>query len=88
MRRPRRRDGVAHDLSEDGVVALFDRDGLRLLVLDPIGSGVWSLADGTRTRDEIVDEMLAVFSEPRDRVTADVDRFLDELARSGLMDFV
>ena len=86
--RPKRRDDVAHDLDEDGAVALFDRAGLRLLVLDPVGSGVWALADGTRTRDEIVDEMLTVFDVPRERVTEDVDRFLEMLARDALLDFV
>lgn len=83
---PIRRDGIAHHLEEDGAVALFDRGGQRLLVLDSIGSGIWSLADGSRTRDEIVDELLAVFEVPRAQVEADVDRFLATLARDGLMD--
>jgi hypothetical protein len=87
-RRPRRKEGVAHDLAEDGAIALFDRAGLRLLVLDPVGAGVWSLADGTRTRDEIVDEMLLVFDVPRARVADDVDHFLETLAHDGLLDFV
>jgi hypothetical protein len=87
-RRPLRREGVAHELAEDGTVALFDRAGLRLLVLDPIGSGVWSLADGSHTRDDIVDELLAVFQVPRAQVVDDVDRFLDALAADSLLDFV
>ena len=86
--RPRRREGVAHDLAEDGQIALFDRAGLRLLVLDAIGSGVWWLADGTRTQDEIVAEILLVFDAPRASVTTDVARFLEQLARDGLLDFV
>jgi len=86
-RRPKRLDGVAHDLEEDGVIALFDRTGLRLLVLDTIGSGVWMLADGTRTRDQIVDEILLVFDAPRSEVVADVDRFLEALARHALLEF-
>jgi hypothetical protein len=87
-RRPRQREGVAHDLAEDGTVALFDRAGLRLLVLDPIGAGVWVLADGSRTRDEIVDELLLAFDVPRSQVEIDVERFLDTLARDALLDFV
>jgi hypothetical protein len=87
LRRPRRREGIAHDLADDGEVALFDRAGLRLLVLDPIGSGVWSLADGSRTEGEIVDEMLAVFTDvSRERVAADVGQFLEALSRDGLLD--
>jgi len=70
-------------------VALFDRAGLKLLVLDPVGSGVWSLADGTRTCDQIVDEVLAVFPDARrEQVEGDVDRFLDQLAEGALLDFV
>lgn len=87
--RPKRREGVAHDLDDDGAVALFDRAGLRLLVLDPIGAGVWTLADGTRTCSEITDELLRVYAtEPRERVLQDVETFLATLARDQLLDFV
>ena len=85
LSKPRRRAEVAHVLEEDGSIALFDRAGARLLVLDPIGAGVWCLADGTRSRIEIVNEIRGVFDVPVERVSADVDSFLAEMSRSGML---
>jgi hypothetical protein len=84
--RPRRKDDVTHHLDDDGVVALFDRAGLRLLVLDDVGSGVWVLADGTRTLEEIVDEVVASFAAPRAQVAEDVSAFFETLVAASLVD--
>ncbi len=67
-------------------MALYDREGKRLLVLDPIGSGVWLLADGAHTIEQIVDEILDVFPVSRETVSADVERFIASLAQDSLMD--
>ena len=83
--KPRRREELAHVLEEDGSIALFDRVGSRLLVLDPIGAGVWCLADGTRSRNEIVSEIVSIFDVPSARVSADVDAFLAEMGRTGML---
>lgn len=83
--RPVRADAEVHELSEQGETALYDRAGARLVVLNAVGAGVWHLSDGTRTIDEIVDDIVAVLPAERQRVTEDVRAFLTELEASGLI---
>ena len=83
--RPLRTDVEVHELDEQGETALYDRKGSRLVVLNAVGAGVWHLSDGTRTIDEIVDDIVAVLPADRGRVTADVEAFLRELQANGLV---
>lgn len=84
-RRPLRAPVEIHELTEQGETALFDRNGARLVVLNAVGAGVWHLADGSRTVDEIVDEILEALPADRTRVLEDVESFLTELETQGLL---
>lgn len=53
--------------------------------LNGIGSLIWSLIDGERTREEIVLELKSCLEDPPDAVGADVDDFLDDLRRRNLI---
>lgn len=83
--KPIRCDVQVHELDEDGDTVLFDKQGSRLLVLNAVGAGVWHLCDGTRTVDDIVDEILETLPADRAQVRTDIERFLRELESSGLV---
>ena len=53
--------------------------------LNGTGSLIWSLIDGNRTRDEIVDEVRTRLSDAPAGVAADVDQFLAELRERELI---
>lgn len=83
---PRVRDDVVfRPLAGEWVV--FDPQGRRLHVMNLTASLVWLSCDGTRTRDEIVREVRAAFSEPPDpqRVEEDVTEALGTFLEKGLL---
>jgi hypothetical protein len=53
--------------------------------LNTTGSLIWSLIDGERTRDEIVDEVRSRLPDAPDDVAADVDDFLAHLRERELI---
>ena len=63
-------------------VASFDR----IFVLSRVGAFLWPLLDGTRDREELCRLVRERYAVPADAdVASDVDRFLAELARRGLV---
>lgn len=63
-------------------VASFDR----IYVLSRVGAFLWPLLDGTRNRDELCRLVRERYDVPADAdVGKDVDAFLSELARRGLV---
>jgi coenzyme PQQ biosynthesis protein PqqD len=54
-------------------------------VLNELGAEVWKRLDGSRTVDEIVDELIQVYAVGRDQLETDVVRFLDSLHERGLV---
>lgn len=63
-------------------VASFDR----IYVLSRVGAFLWPLLDGTRNRDELCRLVRERYDVPADAdVGKDVDVFLAELARRGLV---
>ena len=83
---PKRLDLTVHEIEEEGETVLYDAKGKRLLVLNPVGAGVWSLCDGEHTVAAIADLIVEVLGADRTRVVADVERFLDELEHEGLIE--
>lgn len=46
---------------------------------------IWTRVDGTRTEDQIVDELVEAYGAPREQIAHDVHEFLVELLRLGLI---
>lgn len=46
---------------------------------------IWTRIDGTRTEDQIVDELVEAYGAPREQIAHDVHEFLVELLRLGLI---
>lgn len=80
-----RRDGL-HWVEADGEIVALDDRSMQYLSANPVGAVIWrTLADGT-TRDELV--VLVVDEFEVDEYTAgrDVDAFLTEISKLGLLD--
>jgi hypothetical protein len=81
----RQAEGVlAEDL--DGKAAIVDPEGAELITLNLVGSLVWSLLDGHRDVDAVVDSVVEACA-PVERSTVDVDvrAFLTELTSLNLV---
>ena len=73
-------------LEFDGELSLFDARTGRALALNRTASGVWALADGVRTVDEVVASLGRAYGVPDDDIRADVVATLDELVRLGVLE--
>jgi len=85
----RRADGIAQVTRDDYCVVL----NLPRLeqqqspyVFDGTSFEIWSLIDGTRTEQQIVDELAEAYEAPRDAVAADVAAFVAQLRELRLVE--
>ncbi len=53
--------------------------------LNLLGGEVWKLCDGSLDREALVQRLLALFEVPEEVLRADVDAFLDEMKKKGLL---
>lgn len=67
---------------------LLDLDGRRVLGLNPVGSFVFPLIDGTRTVGGLAAEVAQRFGVPVQRAEADLQVFLAGLAQRGFVEGV
>jgi len=83
--RPRRHpDSAFRLIGEDGgLVVLPGRSEVK--VLNPTGARIFSLLDGTRTREEIASVVAEEFEVTNEQASQDVDEFLDELGQHGMI---
>jgi hypothetical protein len=83
--RPRRNADCAYREigDEGGLVVLPGRSEVK--VLNPVGLRIYSLLDGTRTVDEIVEAVTAEFAVSAEDAREDVRVFLGELAAQGML---
>ncbi|MBA3533497.1 MAG: PqqD family protein [Ardenticatenales bacterium] len=54
-------------------------------MLNPVGSRIWELADGTRTLDQIAVVLVDEFHVDVDQATASVETFVEELVSKNLL---
>src|SRR5512143_2975642 len=73
--------GRGEDASEEGTVILIVSGMMHQLNL--LGGEIWKLLDGTKSEDDIVDELQKVFEVDRETLAGDVSAFLDDLSRRG-----
>jgi hypothetical protein len=81
---PRSATGI-HDVEIDGERVLYDTVTGRTARLDRVGSLIWSLLDGETPLGELVDDLAAGFSAPRDVVANDVLALLVDLWEQGFL---
>lgn len=80
-----RRQDVAYEIV-DGVAVLLDPTGAEMIVLNAVGSVVWEALDGTRDEAALVRHVIArVRDADEDDVQRDINAFLSELKRAGLV---
>jgi hypothetical protein len=66
---------------------VFVAHGAQHFELSDVAGDVWRLANGSRTLDEIADEISAVYRVDEARARADVDDFAEQLVRAGLFEW-
>ena len=81
---PKRREGVAAQVA-DGEAVLLDIQSGQYFSLNPVGSRIWELCDGTKSAGEIVSVICDEFDVAEDVATADVHEILDELQNEKLV---
>ncbi len=80
----RQRPGVVSQAVE-GEAVLLDISSGKYFALNPVGSRIWELCDGTRSTDEVVAAICAVFEVDEEVARADLAEILDELRAEQLL---
>jgi Coenzyme PQQ synthesis protein D (PqqD) len=80
----KRREGIAAQAADSEAV-LLDIESGEYFSLNPVGSRIWELCDGTRSTAEIVLVICGEFDVAEDVATADVHEILDELQNEKLV---
>ena len=81
---PARNKGVIwRDIA--GEVVIVGEDDNTVRMLNKTASVIWSLADGSRHLQEIVDAICNKFEVPPQEAGADVEEFCSELVDAGLL---
>lgn len=74
-----------HEVPETGEAVLQGLASGTILVVNPIGSAIFTLVDGQRNVREIAAFVAETLDAPRAQVEEDVVVFLDRLVASGLV---
>jgi hypothetical protein len=84
--KPRRHRESAHRAigEEGGLVVLPTKQVVK--VLNPVGSRIFSLLDGKRTREEIVRVIVDEFDVSEAQARTDLESYLEELRTHGMLD--
>jgi len=77
-------DVVLHGLP-DGEHALVDAERGRMLLVNDVGAAVWLMLDGRRPLAEIIATIVAARNSPSERVSTDVQAFMEELRAHGFV---
>lgn len=63
----------------DGSAIIVLADAGEVTVLNPVGSRIWELIDGTRSGSDIVQRIIAEYDVTAEQATQDVQSFLQTL---------
>ena len=81
----RRASGVIYD-EIDGHAVLLDRNAVRMVTLNPVGTLVWELLDDQRSSGELVTLLRPKVRDVTvEQLETDVAAFLDELVELGVV---
>jgi hypothetical protein len=78
-------DNVWRDIGDE--VVILDEGGTQVCLLNKTASLIWTLADGTRTMEEIAGGLYQRFEVSRQEALADVQEFGAQLLEAGLIEF-
>ena len=79
-----RRDGL-HWIEADGEIVALDDRSLQYVSANPVGAVVWQALVEGATREELLARILEEFEVEEGVAARDLDGFLGELARLGLL---
>lgn len=77
-----KRARLRYDVTENQWVLLWPERGV---VLNDSATAIVRLCDGSRTVEQIVDQLASDWSAPRGRVAIDVRAFLERIEARGLL---
>jgi hypothetical protein len=80
-----RRDGL-HWIEADGEIVALDDRSLQYVSANPVGAVVWQALVEGATREELLARILEEFEVEEGVAARDLDGFLGELARLGLLE--
>ena len=69
----------------DNEAIIFSEEGQWLHQLNNVGTEIWNMCDGTLTFAEIADKMCDKFEVEKEIVEADIQSFVEELSKKGLI---
>jgi len=72
---------AGEDVSDRGTVILMISGMMHQLNL--VGGEIWTLCDGSRTADELVDVLAGEYQVAREELSGDVAEFIDDLLERG-----
>jgi len=79
----RRRDGA-----ENEIIVLASSKGGPIRFLNPVGSRIFELSDGTNTIDDIIDDILHTFDQCNPTsIEEDIITFLEKLRQNNIIDY-
>lgn len=57
-----------------------------IITFNEVGAEVFDRLDGTRTLEQIVDEIAAIYNAPREIIEADIKKLIDKMKKQGLIE--
>lgn len=82
MKYPRPHPQVAARLV-DGTAVIVLADAGEVTVLNPVGSRIWELIDGTRSGNDIVQQIVSEYAVTTEQAVQDVADFLQTLVNAN-----
>lgn len=57
-----------------------------IITFNEVGAEVFSRLDGTRSLEQIVDEIASLYNAPRETVEADIKKLAEKMKKQGLLE--
>jgi pyrroloquinoline quinone biosynthesis protein D len=76
---------AGEDASDQGSLILIVSGMMHQLNL--VGGRIWSLCDGQRTRDDLIETLAGEFEVEREELAEDVESFVDDLLQRGWLSY-
>jgi hypothetical protein len=84
--KPKRKADIQLQDLPDGSALLYDTESATAYPVNESAAAAWKLSDGTRTLDEIAEELEAQFDASRDAISADLTSLFGDLRSRGLLE--